>query len=166
MARSACRRLVGAVLAFISVALITADAAGAGGGQPPTLRVAKKPEGPYANAWQDVNLPPGEAKNFYFKVKNKTSSNIDTELSGTGDDLPDFKVRWFRGNNDITDDVVQPGAIDVTLDPGEVRRYRARVKHRDVQPDQATYCLVLFADGMFATRVAIVGIEAHCAVKP
>lgn len=91
------------------------------------LEVAKQKDGPYAE-FVTANVDPGEAKNFYLKVRN--ASGIEQPVTmGQYTEEP-LKAHWFEGfnrDNRITADV-EPYSHEFSVAPGGVKRFLWRVK--------------------------------------
>jgi L-alanine-DL-glutamate epimerase-like enolase superfamily enzyme len=146
----------------VGLVAIVADPVSAGG-PAPTLKVAKHADGPYSSDIDQVNIPLGEAKSLHFKVKNENSTTVNAQLEGSSAEmLVVYRVKWFRGDKNITEKITSADGINVSLDPGTVKRYRARVKHREIKPNHQSFCLQLRATGTFPNQSSSVGINGIC----
>jgi hypothetical protein len=129
------RRLL--VLAFAVALAVVAVAASANAHRGVFVRaeVAKHKAGPWKHG-AHVQIPTGEAKNVYLRIKNVTSpaQSLDVTLTeGTDGGLPDYRHTWFKGfkgDTDISHDV-QTSGYDFTLRHGKTKRFRVRVKAID-----------------------------------
>ena len=110
------------------VAAVLAIPAGALAGAELQVRTAKKASGPYAQVTR-LNIPDGESKNGYVRVKNKLDKKVGATLTYeiviVSD--PEYTIRWFKGKKNITSDVANAG-YDFGLRPGKSKIFRARIK--------------------------------------
>jgi hypothetical protein len=152
------------VLLAACVAALVLPVATAGGGEKFfKVRVAKKESGPYS-VFQKVNIPVGESKSAYFKVKNKADSNLlhMNFNDNIPDPNPDFKVKWFRGDNNITSEVESEDGYPFTLKEDKPLIIRAKVKHLD---PGAGVCIDAGAEGDdVGDSLAVLGVNTDCAV--
>jgi hypothetical protein len=97
--------------------------------------VAKHKDGPWKHG-AHVQIPTGEKKSLYLRIKNVTSpaQSLDATLTeGTDGGPPDYRHTWFKGfagDTDISHDV-QTSGYDFTLRHGKTKRFRVRVKAID-----------------------------------
>ena len=102
--------------------------AGALAGAELQVRTAKKASGPYAE-FTRLNIPDGEAKNGYVRVKNKLDKKVGVtltyEIVVVSD--PEYTIRWFKGKKNITADVSNAG-YDFGLRPGRSKVFRTKIK--------------------------------------
>jgi hypothetical protein len=116
------------VLSTIAALALTAPAIG---GQPPIdVKAAKHKDGPYAETTQDVNVPIGEARSLWWKVKHVSGGKLDVRFTDAMTEFPNpdgLKIRWFKGDKEITD-AVKGAGYDFKLPKGSRKLFRAKVK--------------------------------------
>ena len=154
------------LVALLGAGLIGVASSTAGAGDDNvTNRVAKKADGPYVGDLQQVNLPVGKAKVFYFRVRNKTDGQLSPTVQANFDGQSEYVVKWFRGkagNHNITELIEDPSFLQPSIQAGDQRFYRARVKH--VSDPNEGYCIEFETNGPVDTQSIVVGIEASCAL--
>jgi hypothetical protein len=117
----------GSVVVVLAALAAIALPSSASAGQPfVNLKVAKKQDGPYKNV-QNVNIDLNEAKSFYWKAKNPTSTKLDVLLTDPSFYPVGWNTRWFRGNDDITEEVRAAG-YEFGLKAGKAKLFRSRLK--------------------------------------
>jgi hypothetical protein len=134
-----------AALALAIVALAFAAAPALGGDPPIDVKGSKHKDGPYAETMQGVNVPIGEAKSLWWKVKHISGGKLDVRFTDalTVNPNPEgLKIRWFRGDKDITE-AVKGAGYDFKLPKGSRKLFRAKVKA--VGPSEGA-CVVGQAD--------------------
>lgn len=95
------------------------------------VKVAKNPDGPFKDNFQDVSIPLGEKRTFYFEVRNKS----DEKIMGYKffdywvEDFDDWSLRWTIGDTDITK-LVALEAYAFNLRAHGTKLFKARVKHK------------------------------------
>lgn len=120
--RLACVAAVVAMVVLGSVA--TADA----GVFVPNSFWAREPGGPYSHDVLNINLAEGKAKTVYFKAKSVDPDDADVTLRASAP--AGYKVKWFRGINNVTSEVNQmsPGGFTFHLKSGKSKVFRVKVK--------------------------------------
>jgi hypothetical protein len=111
------------------VCAVAATSAAAAQAPPPIkVTVAKHEAGPYTQDVGQVTVG-GAARSFYFKLANKTDHTQDVTLEdrSTADAPANVKFRWFRGDENITDDALGSGYA-FKLKPGSPKVFRGQVK--------------------------------------
>ena len=143
---------------------VTTSPASAGGPGQPDVKISKHEKGPFSDALGQINIPGGVKKKVYFKVKTVAAGTLAIDVTGTGDGMldDDYRIKWFRGSKNVTDKVAGVESHHISIDPGEVKRYEARVRHFDIQPDGITFCLQLVAAAPANTDVASIGVNSPC----
>jgi hypothetical protein len=120
------------VLLAACIAALGLPVATAGGGEKFfTVRVAKDQNGPWKVS-QNVNIPVGEAKGAYFRVKSRADGNLPNMNFNDFTDDPnseDYKVNWFKGKDKISSEVKSAEGYEFTLKPDKPLVIRAKVKH-------------------------------------
>jgi hypothetical protein len=118
--------------ALVALVAMAVGATTASAGDPfVKVRAAKHKDGPYLHNPQGLMLPAGESKTLYWRVKNiapdqKLELRFDDAATDPEDD---YRVRWFKGHENITSDVSGPG-FEFKLKAGAKKLFSARVKHR------------------------------------
>jgi hypothetical protein len=101
------------------------------------VEASKHRDGPYEDAQQQVNIPVGKEKSLYWRVKNFTAGPLDLTFDDAatgGSDTDGYRIRWYRGRNDISSQVKGSG-YPFKLKAGKKKIFRAEVKHKlDVSP--------------------------------
>lgn len=117
--------------AAIAVAALLAPFAASAGEPDASLTVAKHADGPYGTV-TTVNIPAGQSKSVYWRVKNQSPGKLtDLLLSDSDTDYPvGWKARWYRGQKEITEGV-QGGGHEFTLKKDASARFRLKLKAGD-----------------------------------
>ncbi len=130
------RILLGALAAAILALALAPSSQGRGGLF--VTKVATDKDGPYRKEVNRV-VPDDETRSLWFLVKSKDSEDLDLSLDEPNSEAhPDLKVKWFKGQNDISHDV-QTSGHSFNLRAGKSKYFQARVKA--TQPD-VQHCLV------------------------
>lgn len=137
----------------------------AGGGEKFfNVKVAKHQDGPYSD-YQTMNLPVGETKSAYFKVRNKANSNLlhmNFNDNTPDPDPEDFKVKWFKRDNNITSEVKSKSGYQFTLKQDKPLVIRAKVKHLD--PGDGA-CIEGEAEGLdVGDDIALLAVNTKCSL--
>jgi hypothetical protein len=161
------RRIVGltraAVIVTAGAALLAASPASAGDDF--KLRI-RKGEQPYAR-FSFANIPPGESKLFSLKVVDHTPTNVDTILDEDNPDVAGYKTKYFRNDNNITQQVKDSDGY--AFDPGAdgVQKFRMKVKVTSDSPP-GPFCrrVMAYLDGPFGESDNIVAVlnDALCKI--
>jgi hypothetical protein len=145
------RRCLAAGLCALAALALAAPAAEAGGLE---VRVAKSADGPYQPSEQlRLNVAAGKTKTGYIRVLNKGIPTATLNLTQLiYPPPPAYKLRWFKGQRNITGDVRTSG-FEFKLKPNARKTFRMRVTPKDT-PDEA--CV----GGRFATspKTALYGL--------
>lgn len=94
------------------------------------VRASKHRDGPYLETMQDVNVPIGDAKSLYWKVKHITGGTLEMRFTDALTETPNpegLEIRWFRGTKEITTEVKGSG-YEFKLPKDSRKLFRARVK--------------------------------------
>ena len=93
------------------------------------LKVAKHEGGPYKE-FQAINIPDGDVKNLFWRVKNVSSKRLkEVHLSDSSTNYPlAWGVKWFQREKDITDDVHTSDGHTFGLKRGRSKTFRQRLK--------------------------------------
>jgi hypothetical protein len=116
-------------LASCGVLALTSSPAFAGA-PPFEVTASKHRDGPYFESIQSVNVPIGDAKSLYWKVKHVSGGALEMRFTDALTQFPNpdgLKVRWFKGTKEITD-AVKGSGYEFTLPKGSRKFFRARVK--------------------------------------
>jgi hypothetical protein len=146
------RQVIRAGLGALAVLALAAPAAEAGGLQ---VRVAKSADGPYQTGEPRLNVGAGTTKTGYIRAANKGVATATLTLTQLIYPPPAaYKLRWFKGQRNITGDVRTSG-FEFKLKPETRKTFRVRVTPKDT-PDEA--CL----GGRFGTspKTALYGLFA------
>ena len=124
------------VLGITSVLALT-GAALAHGPATGSVKAAKQKDGAYTTDLRiNVNDTP---KDVFFKVTNKTGDVQPVVLTDVSTDSDNFKIRWFRNKEDITQEVRGSGyQFNAPANAGKI--FRALVK--PTVDDPGNMCLV------------------------
>jgi hypothetical protein len=129
------RILLGALAAAILALALAPSSQGRGGFF--VVKVAKEKDGPFRNHLNRV-IPNDETKSLWYLVKSKAGDDQPVFFYQEPPDAPeDLKVKWFKGQNDISHDV-QTSGHDFNLQAGKSKLFQARV--RATEPG-VLYCL-------------------------
>jgi hypothetical protein len=124
----------GAFIACLAIAAVALPATQASALAPPfTTTGAKAKSGPYKAEIQRVKIAVGSSKTLYWRVRENYDTNQQLrfdDASTPNPNPPGYKVRWFRGKQDITSAVKAPGGYTFVLKAGARKVFRARVKRR------------------------------------
>ena len=119
------RILLGALAAAILALALAPSSQGRGGFF--VVKVAKDKDGPFRKALNRV-IPDGETRSLWYLVKSKVPDDQQVSFYEQTPDAPEgLKVKWFKGDQDVTDDV-QTSGHDFNLSAGKSKYFQARVK--------------------------------------
>ena len=132
MGRRRGKRLTYAGLAIAMIALlgVVTSSSSARLGPPWQVQVSKHKDGPYVVPLAEANIPPGDTKNLYYKVKSQSDADYDGlrfDDSSSNPGQAGFRVKWFKGKTNITKKVRGNG-YRFDLPGDESRRFRAKVR--------------------------------------
>ena len=116
--------LLGALVAL----LLTAAPAGAGA-EDLGVKSAKHKDGPYRVDTR-INMDVGETRSLWWRVKSKGSSVQKVQFDEPTDDTDGYRVRWYRGNDDITTEVNDDEGYRFGLQAGRSVYFQAELKRR------------------------------------
>ena len=130
------RRVLAIALVLALAACATALARG-----DHSVLVAKDKDGPYLSSGGNLHIK-DQAKSVFFQVRNEVSSPQEFTFEDDSFDpgRRDYRVRWFRGQQEVTDEVRSPGGYVFTLQGEKARIFEAVVK--PVEPHPLEMCLV------------------------
>ncbi len=118
-------------LGLASCGVLALSAAPASAGAPPfEVKASKHSDGPYLDTLQSVNVPIGDMKSLYWKVKHVSGGALEMRFTDALTQTPNpegLKIRWFKGTKEITNEVKSSG-YEFTLPNGSRKFFRARVK--------------------------------------
>ena len=118
-------------LGLASCGALALTAAPVFAGDPPfEVTASKHRDGPYLATTQSVNVPIGDAKSLYWKVKHVSGGALEMRFTDALTESPNpkgLKIRWFKGTKEITNEVKGSG-YEFTLPNGSRKFFRARVK--------------------------------------
>jgi hypothetical protein len=152
--------IAGALAGVIVLALV----ATAGAGTPsPSVKIAKKAGGPYLE-FAAVNVPDGETRTRYVRVRSKHNANQTATLTMglASDGGPEYTFKWFRGKTNITPDIGDDG-YDFTLKPDKDRIFKVRIKAPEGAEPICMTAAVEVPASSFGTATLIVN-HALCAI--
>ena len=111
-------------LGAVPLLAISADA---GTNNDITIKVSKQKSGGFGGSVA-TNIPSGEAKNFYLKVRNNSGSQIPVTMGQyTEVGLAPKWFKGFSGSENITA-AVEAEDYDFNVGPGKVKKFRWRIK--------------------------------------
>ena len=107
-------------------------------------KVSKHLDGPYKGQIE-ATIDPGDAKNLYLKVKNRTGTSQAAELTDSGDPPP-YSAKFFKGSKNITDEVQGLG-YEFNVAADGVKKFRMRMKRADSPAGAGTCLRPIVTDG-------------------
>ena len=118
-------------LVFVCLAGLVLTAGPALAGPPLDVKVSKHEDGPYGEVGGNVDVPIGDTKSLWWKVKQLAGGAQEMRFTDALTPSPNpegLKIRWFtQGGKDITGDVKNAG-YEFTLPNNSRKFFRARVK--------------------------------------
>jgi len=135
------RKLLLALIAF--ALLVPAAAAGPPPKYPIDIDVAKQAGGPWIdNGFVRKNVDK-KTESIFWRVRNREDHKLDLTLetlkSGSG--AGDYRVRWFRGDKDITKEA-RDGEFAFGLRSGEKKTFEATLNPKVSNPGPV--CIIPF----------------------
>ena len=117
--------VLGIVAGIVALSLVAPAAAGS---PAPKVEFAKKSAGPYSE-YIKKNVPDGETKPAYLRVRSKADANQPATLTDAYlvEPGPDYTVKWFQGKKNITSDMNDEG-YEFTLKPDKDRIFKTKIK--------------------------------------
>ena len=94
-----------------------------------TIGGSKDKSGPFVPTGH-VKIDVGESRDLYFRVKSISDQSQDHELVSFTTKRPAYKVTWFKGKHDITDDVNGVNGYEFSLGAHRKKLIRVHVKRR------------------------------------
>jgi len=129
------------------------------GVDPPIVKVARHRWGPYKEFFIKLKMDPDDSKDFFLKARNAedaTGPQPATLVRLVGPS--DCKAKYFKGNQNITQEVNE-GGYDFTL-TDDFKRFRGIVKDGGEAPTPDCINLRLAIEGAFHDN--LVGINGNC----
>jgi hypothetical protein len=125
--------LAGALSAGVSLAVASPASAG-NVISDPVIKVSKNFSGSkYHFGFIETALQEGQTKDFFFRVKNPTSSDGVVPLRASESDNG-FRYRYFRGDRNITQKLANNN-FNLQLDAGQAKKIEMLVTNRQSPPD-------------------------------
>jgi hypothetical protein len=125
--------------------VVGAGSAHAGNGV--TLTLAKQVDGPYSDEIRR-NVPTGEKKNVYIRVKNLGGATSSVQLFSPADDPPGYTFKYFRLNGDnVTADVTSGGGLSFNVKAGKAKKFRMVIKALDDQDQDCIFPNIIYTGG-------------------
>lgn len=136
------RKLVVGLIAFALAAPI------AMAGPTPVIDIdlARKKDGPWNTGFFRQNVGQ-ETEDLFVRVINRDTNEHELNLTATrtSDGANDYRVRWFRGKKERTDEVFGPGSgYQFVLPPDERAKFEVTLKAKRANPRQM--CLIPYFD--------------------
>ena len=131
-----------------------------------TVQVAKQKSGDY-DRYDTVTLDVGDKRTLYWKVANKTEEDYKVDFNDAATENPNpagFKVKWFRGDKEITDEVKNGNGYRFKLLEGEKEFFHATIKRTDEMSDE-NVCLGgqgAMAPEPYYAETAYFGVNGEC----
>ena len=126
MNRSRDFTLVAVIVAFACLSAVPA-AHGLGIGFDVTA--SKHKQGGYTGNPQDATIKQGKTKTFYWKVTANNLTDQELVFDDAAGSEPGYKVKWFKGKKNITEDVTSDDGYPFTLKQDKASKLRAKVKY-------------------------------------
>jgi hypothetical protein len=124
-------KLLRLALGLATCGVLALTAVPALGGDPPfRVKASKHEDGPYLHTIQSVNVPIGDMKTLYWKVKHVSGGSLEMRFTDALTEFPNpegLKIRWFKGPKEITEEVKGSG-YEFTLPNGSRKLFRAKVR--------------------------------------
>jgi len=132
---------------------------------PPTIRirVSTSKAGPFKKFVQ-ASMGQGARRTIHWRVTNTGGQDSSVRLDDDGTFYDDFKVRWFRGDLDISDDVKGFEGFSFTSKPGKARLFSMRVRRTPISGAGACMRGRVVTEPAMNTDRAVLGINAGPAV--
>jgi hypothetical protein len=122
-------------IATLVTAFALAEPASAGDELPnPMIKVSRHRDGPFRLSIEP-SIGVDQKKTYFFKVKNTENQNGHVTLSGAESNA-DFRFRYFRGNNEITE-AVQNDNYELELNALQAKLIRMTAKQKANPPAMA-----------------------------
>jgi hypothetical protein len=103
-------------------------------GEPPIIKIAKQKDGPYST-YVEFNIGSGQSRDFFSKARTASGAEpqkVTLELEAP----PNYKVKYFKGDENITQAVTSVEGLDLTLKETP-KRFRGVIKDSGNAPDPA-----------------------------
>jgi hypothetical protein len=118
------RSLLVALAAIVVLAVVGLAAAG---GPAPKVQVAKHKGGTYTG-FVNANVPDGETKVRYVRVRSRADANQPANLTAELDvEGPQYTIKWFAGQENITPEIEGDG-YEFVLKPNKDRIFKVKIK--------------------------------------
>jgi len=162
MLRVVIRRAALAGVAAVAVGLAL-GAAPALSGTGLQVATSKQKDGPFSTGPLNFNMDPVETKTAWIRVKNRTDGklkNINLDI-GKKASKDGFKVRYFAGRDNITEEVRTDGH-EFTLESRETTKFKALIKNKE----EGVMCFGAEVDHPSAgDAIAIVNVNIKCSSR-
>jgi hypothetical protein len=122
------RRRIALLAALTAMAAIGLSVPAHGLNPDATLGASKHKDGPFV-AQAHVKIDVGSSRDVYFKATSFLEDPQDLKLQSFATERPAYKVTWFKGRHDITDEVRGAG-YEFSLGPHRKKLFRVHVKRK------------------------------------
>ena len=151
-------------VALGALALVVAVSPALAGEPLVVVKASKHKAGPYLHDTQSLNIPVGESKNAYWRVKNISDKRLRLTFddAATGGNPEGYRVRWFDKRHRNISSAVKGAGYVFRLRVGKTKMFSATVKHlADSLPP--SFCLggQAFVPATFADS-AYFGVNGDC----
>ena len=152
------RKAVLGALLVAALAVAMAGPAHAGGPESTLLKakVARHLGGPYKSQVQG-SIEPGDSRNFYLRVKNRTGESQPVEFTDGGDPPP-YSAKFFKGSKNITDDVLGIG-YEFNIPAKGVKKFRMKSIRAENPPGVGTCLRPTIADDVGGLSLPLAAID-------
>ena len=146
-------RVIAIASCAVFVGALTATVASPVSAVPPpdSLKFARQKSGPYKETPVKMTVNAGQRKTFYLESRSDESPALDILIE---DNEPDYRLKYFKGKNNITDEVTDEGYFYEPKASGV--KFRVTVKRPAAGP--ATDCVVVNAED----AQAVIGFNKVC----
>lgn len=124
------------------------------------LRVGADENGPFKPTTK-IHMNQGNVGYAYWQLRSTDDADRGINFSTPSAPYDEYRVRWFKGNKDITDDVEGDG-LEVTLKAHADKIFRSRVKR--VEDSSEETCIGANAFDGFDTSHAELGVNQECVI--
>jgi hypothetical protein len=121
------RRRIALVLATAVVALASFVAIAQALNPPATIGGSKHKDGPFATDGQ-AKVRVGESRDLWFRAKSESPDPQTLDLRTFDENRPTYRVKWFKGRQDITNDVSTGDGYEFNLGANKKKLFRVHVK--------------------------------------
>ena len=151
-------KLIGIAGMIVVLGALALSPSAQGRGDSWATKVAKDKDGPYGVVTK-ASVPNGDSKTLWWRVTSKADSDLNVAFVDDTGGTPGFKVKWFKGDDNVSSDVNEFG-YEFVLHPDQSKYFRGVVTRTRQNADPV--CIEAGAHNLLIFEFAFAGINIRC----